>query len=148
MNQEMVREWNEIVQPGDLVYMLGDIAFMSGFDASKIVNRLNGDKILIVGNHDQKTLKDVHFAESFKEVHSYHEIVHNGTFVVMCHYPFAEWNGMHRGSVALHGHLHGGKSGMEPYRCRDVGMDATGKILVTMDDIVADALKGDIKRHH
>lgn len=148
MNQSMIRKWNATVEPGDVVYILGDVAFMSGFDASKILARLNGDKILIVGNHDKKALKDTHFEKSFREIHQYHEIVYNGTMVIMCHYPFCEWNGMHRGSVALHGHLHGGKSGMETYRCRDVGMDATGKVVSLLDDVIADALKGEIKRHH
>jgi hypothetical protein len=55
---------------------------------------------------------------------------------------------MHRGSVHLHGHLHGGVSGLEQYRARDVGMDATGQIAVSMDWIVADAMKGEIKGHH
>jgi calcineurin-like phosphoesterase family protein len=148
MNETMIQEWNAIVEPGDLVYMLGDVAFMSGFDASKIVNRLNGDKILIEGNHDVKTLKDVHFYSAFKEVHKYHEIVYEGTKVCMFHYPIAEWNQMHRGSVMLHGHLHGGVSGMEKYRSRDMGMDATGKILTLMEDAIADAIKGEIKNHH
>jgi calcineurin-like phosphoesterase family protein len=68
--------------------------------------------------------------------------------VTMFHYPIAEWDQMHRGSVHLHGHLHGGVSGLEQYRARDVGMDATGQIAVSMDWIVADAMKGEIKGHH
>lgn len=147
MNESMIQEWNSVVGKDDTVYMLGDIAFMSGYDASKIVNQLNGTKILIIGNHDIKQLKDVHFYNAFKEVHHYLEVVHNGTRIIMCHYPFAEWNQMHRGSIALHGHLHGKPSGMEKYRCRDVGMDATGKVVSLLDDIIVDALKGEIKAY-
>jgi len=148
MNETMVLEWNSIVEPGDLVYMLGDIAFMSGFDASKIVNQLNGEKILIEGNHDVKTLKDTHFRSAFRETHKYHEIVYQGTKVCMFHYPIAEWNQMHRGSVMLHGHLHGNTSGLEEYRSLDVGMDATGSIVISIEDAIARALKGKIKGHH
>ena len=66
----------------------------------------------------------------------------------MCHYPFAEWNGAHRGSVNLHGHLHGSTSGLEKYRSKDVGMDATGKILSNIDDILEVAMRGVVKQHH
>jgi calcineurin-like phosphoesterase family protein len=55
---------------------------------------------------------------------------------------------MHRGAVHLHGHLHGGTSGMERYRCVDVGMDSTGAIAITMDEVVRLGLKGAIKEHH
>jgi hypothetical protein len=66
----------------------------------------------------------------------------------MFHYPIAEWDQMHRGSVHFHGHLHGNVSGMEKYRCRDMGMDATGNIVTKMEDAIKDALKGEIKGHH
>lgn len=148
MNEAMVLEWNDLIAPEDLVYILGDVAFMSGSDAAKIMMRLNGTKILVEGNHDRKTLMDVNFRNAFKEVHKYLDITYEGTKVVMFHYPIAEWDQMHRGSVHLHGHLHGGISGMEKYRCRDMGMDATGVIAISMEDAIASAIKGEVKRHH
>lgn len=148
MNELMVKEWNEIVEPGDLVYMLGDVAFLPSAKAVEYMRRLNGDKILVEGNHDRKLLNDPVFRREFVEVHKYLDINYNGTKVVMFHYPIAEWDQMHRGSVHLHGHLHGGESGMEKFRCRDMGMDATGFIVVTMEDAIASAMKGAIKGHH
>jgi calcineurin-like phosphoesterase family protein len=148
MNEAMVQEWNELIAPEDLVYILGDVAFMSGSEAGRTVARLNGTKILIEGNHDRKTLNDATFRKCFKEVHQYLRIVYNGTVVCMFHYPIAEWDQMHRGSVHLHGHLHGNVSGMEKYRCRDMGMDATGVIAISMEDAIASAMRGEIKGHH
>ena len=148
MDEAMIKEWNDLIGAEDTVYILGDVAFMSGYNASLILKRLNGIKILVEGNHDRKTLKDFHFRSQFKEVHTYLDISYNGTKVVMFHYPIAEWDQMHRGSVHLHGHLHGGISGMEKYRCRDMGMDATGMIAVRMEDAIASAMKGEIKGHH
>jgi uridylate kinase len=55
---------------------------------------------------------------------------------------------MHRGAVHVHGHLHGGESGMERYRCRDMGIDATGQIAMLMEDAIRDAMRGEIKGHH
>ena len=148
MNEQMVKEWNEIVEPGDLVYILGDVAFCSAPKAAEYMNRCNGDKILIEGNHDRKALKDHSFRSAFKEVHKYLDISYNGTKVVMFHYPIAEWDQMHRGAVHFHGHLHGGESGLEKFRAVDAGMDATGFIVQEMDLMIARALKGEIKGHH
>jgi calcineurin-like phosphoesterase family protein len=101
MNEAMVKEWNDLIGAEDTVYILGDVSFMSGYNASLILKRLNGIKFLVEGNHDRKTLNDVHFRNQFKEVHKYLDINYNGTKVVMFHYPIAEWDQMHRGSVHL-----------------------------------------------
>lgn len=148
MNAEMIREWNQLVDPADTVYMLGDIAFTSADKAAGIVNSLNGRKILIKGNHDSKTIKDKRFTSCFDEIHDYLDITFNGYHVVMFHYPICEWNRMHHGAVHLYGHLHQNKSGLEQYRARNVGWDYTGRLLTRMEDMVSDALKGAIKSHH
>jgi len=44
--------------------------------------------------------------------------------------------------------MHGSKSGMEQYRSRDMGFDATGQIVMSMEDAIREALKGEIKGHH
>jgi calcineurin-like phosphoesterase family protein len=148
MNQTMVKEWNDLISPEDLVYILGDVAFLPAAKAVEYMRRLNGRKILVQGNHDRKTLNDPVFRDCFEEIHHYLDINYNGTKVCMFHYPIAEWDQMHRGSVHFHGHLHGGESGLEKYRARDMGMDATGVIAVLMEDAIRDAMRGEIKGHH
>jgi calcineurin-like phosphoesterase family protein len=148
MNEAMVKEWNEIVEPDDLVYILGDVAFLPAQKAAEFMRRCNGRKILVQGNHDRKTLNDPVFRGCFEEIHHYLDINYAGTKVCMFHYPIAEWDQMHRGSVHFHGHLHGGESGLEKFRARDMGMDATGFIVVEMERAIADAMKGEIKGHH
>ena len=148
MREDMIRIWNEQVEHDDLIYILGDVAFLPAADAVKIMRRLNGRKILVEGNHDRKLLNDPVFRGCFEEIHKYLWINYEGTQVIMFHYPIAEWDQMHRGSVHFHGHLHGNVSGMEKYRCRDAGCDATGQIVWLMEDAIKDALKGEIKGHH
>jgi calcineurin-like phosphoesterase family protein len=148
MDNAMIKEWNDIVEQDDLVYILGDVAFCNAQKATEIMHRLNGTKILVEGNHDRKALNDPSFRSCFKEVHKYLDINYDGNKVVMFHYPIVEWDQMHRGSVHFHGHLHGGVSGMEKFRSRDMGIDATGMIVVSMEDAIKDALKGEIKGHH
>lgn len=147
MNQEMVRIWNETVNPEDTVYILGDFAFSNPTKATNFAASLTGRKILIRGNHDHKLVEHAAFRDQFMSIHEYLEIVFNGIKVCMFHYPILEWSQCHRGSVHLHGHLHGAPSGLEQYRVRDAGVDATGNIVTPMDDMVADALKGELRVH-
>ena len=148
MTEAMINDWNDLIAPTDLVYHLGDVAFMPSQKAADTVNRLNGIKILVEGNHDHKALKDPVFRACFAEVHKYLEIKYDGTKVVMFHYPVAEFNQQHRGAVHLHGHLHGVPSGVEHFRVLDVGVDATGMIAITMEDAISRAMGGEIKQPH
>jgi calcineurin-like phosphoesterase family protein len=148
MRETMIGEWNQLVGQDDTVYILGDVAFLPAAEAVAIMHRLHGRKILIEGNHDRKLLNDPAFRACFDQVHNYLRLTHNGQLVVMFHYPIAEFDQMHRGAVHLHGHLHGNTSGLEHYRVRDMGFDATGQIVMLLDDAIADALKGAIKGHH
>lgn len=49
-DEELVYRWNSTVGPNDKVFCLGDFAF--GKEALQIAGRLNGDKRLVMGNHD------------------------------------------------------------------------------------------------
>lgn len=54
MNEVLIQNWNKVVKKGDLIYHLGDV-FMGPSTPDKhnwLMNRLNGSKRLIVGNHD------------------------------------------------------------------------------------------------
>jgi calcineurin-like phosphoesterase family protein len=148
MNEQMIMEWNELIGVNDVTYILGDVAFLPTLKAISVVKRLHGQKILIEGNHDRKALRDPVYRSCFKEIHHILNISYAGTKVVMCHYPFLEWDQMHRGSVHFHGHLHGNPTGQEQYRCRDMGMDATGEIAITMEEAIASVVDNEIKAHH
>ena len=53
MDEALIRNWNDRVQPNDVVWHIGDFAF--GNDAARldeIFARLNGIKHLVPGNHD------------------------------------------------------------------------------------------------
>ena len=148
MDEQMIREWNRDVKPEDEVFILGDVAFCNAEKAASIMQRLNGTKILIEGNHDSKNLQHQVFRDCFKEVHKYLRYNHNGQIVCMFHFPIFEWDQMHRGAVHFYGHVHGKPTGLEKYRARDVAFDATGRVVSNFDMMVADALKGEIKSHH
>jgi calcineurin-like phosphoesterase family protein len=92
-------------------------------------------------------LNDPVFRSCFEEIHKYLEITYNGTRIVMFHYPIFDHNGAGRGSIMLHGHRHGNPHNI-PGRIMDVGMDATGKIVCLLDDIVKDMQNVQHMYHH
>jgi len=97
MDEAMVKLWNERVRPTDKVYHLGDVVINR--KALKIMHRLNGDKVLIRGNHD--IFKDEDYRQHFRELRAYH--VMNG--MILSHIPIHE-ESLGRFGVNIHGHLH------------------------------------------
>lgn len=53
MNETIIRNHNELVAPGDNVYVLGDVALGNIDEMPRLVQRMNGRKFLIPGNHDR-----------------------------------------------------------------------------------------------
>jgi calcineurin-like phosphoesterase family protein len=124
MNDAIISAWNNRVGENDIVYHLGDVAFGAAIKAAAILSRLNGKKILIKGNHDDRHLKSYQFVNSWDYVaDSYLEIMIDDIPVTLCHYPMIEWNHMHRGSYHLYGHVHGNRMHKEQGRRMDVGVD-------------------------
>ena len=97
MDEAMVKAWNERVKPTDKVYHLGDVVINR--KALGIMRRLNGDKVLIRGNHD--IFKDTDYREHFRELRAYH--VMNG--MILSHIPI-HTESLGRFGVNIHGHLH------------------------------------------
>ena len=64
MDEALIRNWNERVRPNDKVYHLGDVVINRR--ALKTLARLNGDKVLIRGNHD--IFRDSEYREYFREL--------------------------------------------------------------------------------
>lgn len=78
MNHEMIKRWNEVVNPEDTVFHLGDFAMGMYSVWPNFCQALNGRKILILGNHDRKREKML--AVGFHEV--YDSISHEGWLLV------------------------------------------------------------------
>jgi calcineurin-like phosphoesterase family protein len=97
MDEFMVAAWNERVRPNDKVYHLGDVVINR--KALGIMRRLNGDKVLIRGNHD--IFRDTDYREHFRELRAYH--VMNG--MILSHIPIHS-ESLGRFGVNIHGHLH------------------------------------------
>lgn len=101
MDSVLIRNWNHIVHPEDVVYHLRDFAWRN---IGKYVGQLNGIIHLIRGSHDkQVTNSCAHFA-SVKNLTS---IVIDGNRIVLCHHAMRVWQASHFNSWQLFGHSHG-----------------------------------------
>ena len=97
MDEAMVKAWNETVKPTDKVYHLGDVVINR--KALSIMHRLNGDKVLIKGNHDIFKLSD--YTPHFRDIRAYH-VMNN---MILSHIPIHP-DGLYRFKANIHGHLH------------------------------------------
>lgn len=104
MNNELIRRWNEVVSDGDLVYILGDMFWMAPAKAAPILDQLNGQKILVKGNHDR--WHDSKFDKKFVKIDEYIETEDEGRKVVLCHYPIPCFKNHFYGWIHLYGHVH------------------------------------------
>jgi len=97
MDEDLVQRWNDRVRPTDKVYHLGDVVMSR--KSLAIMDRLNGDKVLIRGNHD--IFKDEDYRKYFRELRAYH--VMNG--MILSHIPIHS-ESLGRFGVNIHGHTH------------------------------------------
>ena len=128
MNETLIANYNECVNPGDDVYILGDFAFHNGL---RHFRRLNGNKHLILGNHDKRNrIRGILFAW-VKDV--YLQRV-GDTKIWLSHYSHRRWPSSHHGSIHLYGHGHHNS----PFygRSLDVGVDGWDYRPVNLDTII------------
>lgn len=101
MDEYMIKQWNSVVDKEDLVYHLGDFALgLKPDEYKELINKLNGNIILIRGNHERKGkefLERVGFLEVHKKI-----IIGN---YILSHRPQDE-NQIPEDFLNIHGHIH------------------------------------------
>jgi calcineurin-like phosphoesterase family protein len=135
MNEILIKNWNERIKPGDLVYHLGDFAFCKEEEAVKFASRLNGQKYLVLGNHDKRLRKDDYFKEQWIWTKDLADITVGDQRIVLCHYAMHVWNQSHRGAWQLHGHSHGSLKEDNSKLRLDVGVDCWDQAPVDFDTL-------------
>jgi calcineurin-like phosphoesterase family protein len=139
MDETLIKNWNSVVQPNDTVYHLGDFAFYRDQRKTRnVLRRLNGNKILIRGNHDEYLEPET--LQMFGSVHYYHEISVPDKDVgkqkiVLLHYGMRVWNKSHRGSWQLYGHSHGTLPDDPSSLSFDVGTDCHGYTPISYEQV-------------
>jgi len=128
MDAAMIARWNAIVKTDDVVWHLGDFAWT---DHTPYLQQLNGQKHLIIGNHDYESR--VSKAKGWYSVEHYKELKLDDTLLILFHYGMRVWNKSHHGSIHLYGHSHDNLVGDS--QCLDVGVDAWMFAPITLDSI-------------
>lgn len=89
MNSEIVYQWNKQVKQRDVVYILGDVTFGKFDETQGLVRRLNGQKVLIRGNHDERFSSKDWIEMGFHDVRDTLQIKLGDTKVILSHYPYS-----------------------------------------------------------
>jgi len=124
MTELMIEAWNKRVKPQDTVYHTGDFSFGSTEQTERVLQRLNGNIRITLGNHD-KQIQSSRLNGYFESMKIYDTIRIADQRIVLMHYPIESWDQMHRDTIHLHGHIHGD----EHHECRiiknrmDIGID-------------------------
>lgn len=111
MDEEMIKRWNAKVGKGDIVYVLGDFIWKAATnEAVSIIRRLNGQIILIKGNHD-RFLHNAAAKKALAGIKDYDDIcvtLEDGTTrrCILSHYFIPFYNGHRYQAIHLHGHSH------------------------------------------
>lgn len=161
MNKDIIKRWNKQANPNDIIYVLGDFVWntVKTNEYRKILEKLNGNIVLIVGNHDDmRTIRGLNLG--FSDVMWGGEILIGKQTVLLSHYPyrFGFWKNVwssirclfqtgrlpkikHKdkrpidnGKWLLHGHVHG-KSMYDGKRSIHVGWDIEQR-LFSLNEIV------------
>lgn len=98
-DQELIRRWNSVVRPEDIVYHLGDVVF--GKENFFKLGFLNGDKRLIMGNHDCYATKE--YLRYFTKLYG---CLQYNAFCILSHIPVNPMQLSKKYRYNIHGHLH------------------------------------------
>ena len=137
MDRTLLKNFNDMVQKNDTVYILGDLCHHMGVEqANDIIRKMNGKKYLVIGNHDKK-----YDPSLFVEMKDFMTVSLQGTYFALMHYPMLSWPKKNSGSIQLHGHIHADrdynlKNREEGIFRYDVGVDANDYYPVSLQTIL------------
>lgn len=163
MLETMVKNYNEVVGPGDVCLWGGD-CFLGGLDGKKTLARFNGVKLLVLGNHDKAAA--AMFEMGFSAVAHEMFLRMGGRNVRVHHYPYwyepkkgeplVDRHGREvtlktlekqkaraprriKGEVLIHGHVHSTKKRQD--NMVHIGVDAWDYRPATWAEVEAEVAK-------
>ena len=107
-DEEIIRRWNARVNPRDRVFLLGDVSMGSRHIAR--CAELNGDKRLVMGNHDR--FPTLEYLKYFKKCYGAVVLYDN----ILTHIPVHPCQ-LTRWKLNIHGHMHTCKIDDPRYVC-------------------------------
>lgn len=143
MGAALVASINARVGMRDELWILGDFSYRLGRDEALAIRQsITCRRVhLVPGNHDRNWAVP-ELEGAFLLEPPIAKIKYEGYRFVCSHYPIMDWEGMRRGSIQLHGHIHSRPEYNEHNRGRglfryDVGVDANGYRPVSIEEVMA-----------
>ncbi len=139
----IVNNFNSRIGKQDSLYILGDLTLSANYDdLCEYLNRINGNKIVILGNHDrQKTLQKLKDDKVISNWHPWKGVADHGIKCFLTHFVPLEAHSGPEPRLYLHGHVHGTLKNIT--KCPllyDVGVDANDFKPVSLDDLNLDLI--------
>lgn len=139
MNEIMFNNWQELIQPDDKVFFLGD--WVCGCEkkytiGQTIHDQLNGKKIFIKGNHDTQIEKYT----NIKVIEGRIKVEYNGINIMMSHRPI--WEHDPEIDIYIHGHIHNDSRVQLLENMKNVSVDVTDFKPVHIDQIIREFENG------
>lgn len=112
-DKALIQNWNNTVGQDDTVFHLGDFAYGNSQFIANIIKQLNGNIILIKGNHDLKNINPTLY-NIFSDVVYQARILIDKQTVYLNHFPFLCFDhgdiNLYKDnySIQLFGHVHSG----------------------------------------
>lgn len=112
MNEAIVKNYNQLVQPNDDVYVLGDLMLSDNITGMKLLRNLKGRIHIIGGNHDtDERVRLYRTAWNVEEVIMGCNLQYNGWRFFLSHYPslcgyYEEGKRLKNCRINLCGHTH------------------------------------------
>ena len=150
MNNKLIENWNSCVSNDDEIYVLGDFMFKgNGIEGNNILQRLNGIKYLIKGNHDKYIEDEAFDKDGFVWIKDYYVLNFQKIKIVLFHYPIFEWEGFFGDAIHLYGHVHNCSKNAEQQKrlnllgkmAINVGVDVNGFSPVSIQTVMKKAGK-------
>ena len=107
----LIRQHNSVVQPEDRCYFLGDFLFNGNLE--EILNQMNGEKILVAGNHDTYTAQE-YLDAGFADVRGIVILKRQKRKLALTHVPIHLGD---RWALNIHGHMHSWSMPDPRYQC-------------------------------
>jgi len=144
MNCRMIKNWNSKIKADDDVIIIGDLSFTNTRETKFVLEKLNGKKTLIFGNHDNRIRNKTDFLdEHFVHYDDMLSVTIDDLIVIFCHYPHNELIKKDAGfanlsfDLFLHGHKHSTSCILDNNNrmIMDCGMDGNNLVPHLWEDI-------------
>lgn len=144
MNNTIVKNWNDTVNPEDDVFCLGDIMLNDNNTGLKLFKQLKGNIHIVLGNHDSDARTELYkTCWNVVEVELALRFKYNGYHFFLTHYPCFTGNlekeSLKKCTCNLFGHTHQHTNFYQdiPFMYH-VGVDSHNCTPVSIDQIITD----------